>query len=75
MLANIVKYLLIIYQKVRPLFFGQCCRYHPTCSHYYQEAIDIHGLGKATYLALKRLIMCNQFFPGGYDPVPAKGIK
>ena len=46
------------------------CRFQPTCSHYGYEAIERHGLLKGTWLTLWRLVRCNPFNHGGYDPVP-----
>jgi len=51
------------------------CRYYPTCSSYAIEAIEVHGAFKGFFLALFRLLRCNQLFPGGYDPVPPKKEK
>ena len=47
-----------------------CCRFYPTCSQYAVEAIEKHGAFKGTFLALWRIIRCNPFSKGGYDPVP-----
>jgi hypothetical protein len=46
------------------------CRFHPTCSRYGYEAIRKHGALKGTTLAVWRVLRCNPFNPGGYDPVP-----
>jgi putative membrane protein insertion efficiency factor len=46
------------------------CRFHPSCSEYGYEAIDQHGLVKGTLLTAWRLLRCNPFNRGGYDPVP-----
>lgn len=46
------------------------CRYQPTCSHYGYEAIERHGIMRGSWLTLKRLVRCNPFASGGYDPVP-----
>ncbi|MFP3854589.1 MAG: membrane protein insertion efficiency factor YidD [Anaerolineales bacterium] len=46
------------------------CRFYPTCSHYGYEAIARHGLIKGGWLATKRVLRCQPFSPGGYDPVP-----
>ncbi|MFA6548357.1 MAG: membrane protein insertion efficiency factor YidD [Candidatus Margulisiibacteriota bacterium] len=65
------KLLLILvdfYAKISP--FGGRCRFYPSCSAYAREALEKHGLFKALGLTVKRVLRCNQFFPGGYDPVP-----
>lgn len=54
---------------VSPLSPGTC-RYAPTCSEYGRLAIAQHGLVKGTALTIRRLLRCNPFHAGGYDPVP-----
>ena len=54
---------------ISPLFPG-CCRYIPTCSQYALEAVEKYGAIKGTFLATKRILRCNPFHKGGYDPVP-----
>ena len=51
------------------------CRFTPTCSEYAMGAIERFGVFKGSFLALKRLLRCNPFCKGGYDPVPEKIIK
>lgn len=46
------------------------CRFYPTCSAYALEAVGKYGAMKGTFLFLKRLLRCNPFCKGGYDPVP-----
>jgi len=46
------------------------CRYTPTCSEYAIEAIERRGVVIGGFLAAKRVISCNPFSRGGYDPVP-----
>jgi uncharacterized protein len=48
------------------------CRYEPTCSAYAVEAIDRHGATRGFLLAAWRLLRCNPFSHGGFDPVPDK---
>ncbi len=70
-MRHLIKYLLLLYQKVSPYFVRRRCRFYPTCSDYTIEAIDRHGALYGCFLASLRLIRCNQLFPGGHDPVPA----
>jgi len=46
------------------------CRFHPTCSAYAMQAIEKHGAVKGGWLAVRRLLKCHPFHPGGFDPVP-----
>lgn len=46
------------------------CRFYPTCSRYGYEAIRKYGLLKGSAMAAWRVLRCNPFHPGGYDPVP-----
>ncbi len=46
------------------------CRFVPTCSDYAVQAVEKYGIKKGGWLAVKRVLRCNPFFPGGSDPVP-----
>ena len=58
------------YQAVHGSFFHGTCRFHPTCSQYAYEAIDNRGLAAGLRLAAWRILRCQPFARGGYDPVP-----
>jgi len=60
------------YQRFISPYLPPMCRYQPSCSHYAVEAIEVHGALLGLLLALRRVLRCNIFFPGGYDPVPPK---
>lgn len=51
-------------------FFGQHCRFHPTCSAYAIEAIEIHGPWRGAWLAARRVGRCHPLNDGGIDWVP-----
>jgi putative membrane protein insertion efficiency factor len=62
--------LLDFYKRFLSPLLPQACRFEPTCSLYAREAIARYGLGRGGVLALKRLLRCHPFRPGGLDPVP-----
>ena len=62
-------------QFLSPLKRAPTCKYFPTCSNYAIEAIERFGFFKGGGLALYRILRCNHFSRGGYDPVPEKKGK
>ncbi len=48
------------------------CRFHPTCSAYALEALEVHGAARGTSLAVRRIARCHPFNPGGVDHVPPR---
>ncbi|MCI6676498.1 MAG: membrane protein insertion efficiency factor YidD [Clostridiales bacterium] len=58
------------YQKYLSPLKTDRCKYTPTCSQYAIEALEKHGLMKGSILAVWRILRCNPFSKGGYDPVP-----
>ena len=57
-----------------PLKGRSCCIFIPTCSQYAKEAIETRGVLIGCLLTIWRLLRCNPFNRGGYDPVPEKGF-
>ncbi|MFA5824428.1 MAG: membrane protein insertion efficiency factor YidD [Gallionellaceae bacterium] len=58
------------YQYLISPLFPPSCRFTPTCSHYFSEALVKHGLIRGMWLGIRRLLRCNPWNSGGYDPVP-----
>jgi hypothetical protein len=59
------------YQKViSPALPPDTCRFYPSCSHYGYQAVYKFGIFKGSWLAIRRVLRCNPFNPGGFDPVP-----
>ena len=61
-----------IYQKhISPILHirGIECKYYPSCSEYTKQAITKYGFWKGCFLGSKRIIKCNPFSKGGYDPL------
>ncbi|MDI6605089.1 MAG: membrane protein insertion efficiency factor YidD [Thermoanaerobacteraceae bacterium] len=65
----IIIYLIKFYQKVLSPLKPRCCRFYPTCSQYAIDAITKYGIFKGGLMAIWRILRCNPFNPGGYDPV------
>lgn len=59
------------YQRVisKYILIGNNCRFYPTCSEYSIQAYKKYGFLKGTYLTINRILRCNPFNPGGYDPI------
>lgn len=63
-------FLIRAYQSVHVAFFRGSCRFHPTCSHYALEALSLHGPLRGSLLTTWRVLRCQPFCRGGFDPVP-----
>ena len=66
--------LLHAYQRGLSPLFPRRCKYHPTCSAYAVQAIESYGILRGSVLAAWRLLRCNPFSHGGYDPVSAQAL-
>jgi putative membrane protein insertion efficiency factor len=66
---RIVLALLVGYKKIVSPLVPPACRFTPTCSEYAAEAVLRYGVLRGSVLALKRLVKCHPFHPGGYDPL------
>lgn len=58
-----------IYQKIISPLFPPTCRFYPTCSAYFIQAVEKYGVIKGSFLGIKRILKCHPFNPGGYDPL------
>jgi len=57
-----------VYQVVLGPFLGGRCRFYPSCSEYFIEAVRKYGAISGGYRGLRRIFRCHPFHPGGYDP-------
>ena len=81
-MARILRIFLKVYKATLSPFLalltggpGTGCRFAPTCSEYFVESVEIHGLMVGTWLGLKRILRCHPWGSSGYDPVPARETK
>ena len=74
LISNLFKLLFInlikIYQRFVSPFFPSSCKFSPSCSKYGIEAFNKHGVLKGLVLTIKRILKCNPWSKGGYDPIP-----
>lgn len=70
MVARALVLLIRVYQWTLSPLLGNVCRFHPSCSRYAAACLQGHGAMRGSWLALRRLLRCHPFHPGGYDPPP-----
>lgn len=74
-----MKKILLLIIKFYKLFISPIlppsCRFYPSCSDYAYEAISVFGVVKGSFFAMKRILRCQPFCKGGYDPVLKKDLK
>ncbi len=66
--------LIRLYQRTLSPLLGPRCRYHPSCSAYGLQAVQTYGILRGSVLAGWRILRCNPFSHGGYDPVGAQTL-
>ncbi len=74
---KLLYFLINVYKKtLSPILenLGIHCKYYPTCSQYMKQAIEKYGVLKGGFLGIKRILRCNPFSKGGYDPLIYKHI-
>ena len=57
------------YQRFISPLFAPRCRFYPTCSNYFLQAVEKYGAIKGSMLGIKRILRCHPFSKGGYDPL------
>jgi putative membrane protein insertion efficiency factor len=62
--------LLRLYKKLISPLLPPACRFQPTCSEYAIDAVEIYGVARGGFMAIRRLLRCHPFSKGGFDPVP-----
>lgn len=67
--------LIRIYQMGISPVLGNHCRFYPSCSQYACEALERHGALRGGWLAIRRVLRCHPWHPGGVDPVPEPPSK
>ena len=72
MLNGMLRGLIRAYQLLISPVLPPSCRYLPTCSDYAAEALQVHGVVRGLWLALRRLARCHPWGGSGYDPVPVE---
>ena len=68
-MKKIFIFLIEKYQKYISPLLGNNCRFYPTCSEYTKQAIEKYGIFKGMFYGIGRIIRCNPFSKGGYDPL------
>lgn len=70
--ARVVVSPIRLYQRLVSPLLGPRCRFYPSCSEYAAGSILTHGVGRGLYLAIRRLLRCHPWNPGGVDRVPER---
>jgi putative membrane protein insertion efficiency factor len=68
MLSRVLIGCVRVYQWTLSPLIGRQCRFHPSCSNYYIQAVEKYGPFRGSWRGLLRILRCHPFHPGGYDP-------
>jgi uncharacterized protein len=71
---QVVTFPIRLYQRLFSPLLGQRCRYYPSCSEYAVQAVGRFGILRGLILAAWRLLRCNPFSRGGFDPVDSQRL-
>jgi putative membrane protein insertion efficiency factor len=66
----VVRFFHSLYKNTLSRVIGSACRFSPSCSDYALEAVEMYGYVRGVGLAVKRIVRCHPWHPGGFDPVP-----
>lgn len=69
-MRHLLIWMIKAYQVFLSPYFGQQCRFYPTCSQYALDSINKHGAFRGAYHTVHRLLRCHPWCAGGHDPVP-----
>ncbi len=73
--TTIMVFVIRVYQRAISPFLPRVCRFQPSCSRYFIEALRRRGVLTGTLLGLWRILRCNPFCRSGYDPVPEPPVR
>ena len=71
-MKRLIVFLISFYKKYISIYFYGSCRFNPSCSEYFIESVERFGVFLGSFYGIKRLLRCNPFFKGGFDPVKQK---
>ena len=69
-MSAVLRALVRAYRYFLSPLLAPACRFHPSCSAYAEEALQLHGAWRGGWLATRRICRCGPWHPGGFDPVP-----
>lgn len=72
-MRTLILALIKVYQWTLSPLLGGACRYYPSCSNYAYGAVERFGAIRGSWMGIKRILRCNPWHEGGYDPIPSPG--